>query len=121
MAASLAREGFDPAYAVDFWDRTNREDWAAVESVQQIFGNLVSALLVPLAERAAKQEYPLMANQFRGDVVLLVLLTVLTYAYFRGFSAPLRRSQADRRDDEMREDGVELADFEEETEALMLA
>ena len=33
--ASLAREGFDPAYAVDFWDRTNREDWAAVESVQR--------------------------------------------------------------------------------------
>ncbi len=33
--ASLAREGFDPAYAVDFWDRTNREDWGAVESVQR--------------------------------------------------------------------------------------
>lgn len=33
--ASFEREGFDPAYAVDFWDRTNREDWAAVESVQR--------------------------------------------------------------------------------------
>ncbi len=33
--ASLARQGFDPAYAVDFWDRTNREDWTAVESVQR--------------------------------------------------------------------------------------
>ena len=24
-----------PAYAVDFWDVTNREDWAACESVQR--------------------------------------------------------------------------------------
>ena len=28
-------EGFDPAYAVDFWDLTNRQDWAACESVQR--------------------------------------------------------------------------------------
>jgi Rieske 2Fe-2S family protein len=28
-------EGFDPAYAVDFWDITNREDWAACESVMR--------------------------------------------------------------------------------------
>jgi Rieske 2Fe-2S family protein len=27
--------GFDPAYAVDFWDLTNRQDWAACESVQR--------------------------------------------------------------------------------------
>jgi Rieske 2Fe-2S family protein len=26
---------FDPAYAVDFWDLTNRQDWAACESVQR--------------------------------------------------------------------------------------
>jgi Rieske 2Fe-2S family protein len=25
----------DPTYAVDFWDRTNRQDWAACESVQR--------------------------------------------------------------------------------------
>ena len=27
--------GFDPSYAVDFWDLTNRQDWAACESVQR--------------------------------------------------------------------------------------
>jgi glycine betaine catabolism A len=27
--------GVDPAYAVDFWDLTNRQDWAACESVQR--------------------------------------------------------------------------------------
>jgi Rieske 2Fe-2S family protein len=32
---AAARPGFDPAYAVDFWDRTNRQDWAACESVQR--------------------------------------------------------------------------------------
>ncbi len=30
-----AREDFDPSYAVDFWDLTNRQDWAACESVQR--------------------------------------------------------------------------------------
>ena len=32
---SLAQKDFDPSYAVDFWDVTNRQDWAAVESVQR--------------------------------------------------------------------------------------
>ncbi len=32
---AVARPGFDPAYAVDFWDLTNRQDWAACESVQR--------------------------------------------------------------------------------------
>jgi len=32
---AVAAEGFDPAYAVDFWDITNRQDWAACESVQR--------------------------------------------------------------------------------------
>jgi Rieske 2Fe-2S family protein len=27
--------GVDPSYAVDFWDTTNRQDWAACESVQR--------------------------------------------------------------------------------------
>jgi phenylpropionate dioxygenase-like ring-hydroxylating dioxygenase large terminal subunit len=29
------RDGFDPSYAVEFWDLTNRQDWAACESVQR--------------------------------------------------------------------------------------
>ena len=31
----MRRAGFDPAYAADFWDLTNRQDWAACESVQR--------------------------------------------------------------------------------------
>jgi Rieske 2Fe-2S family protein len=33
--AVAERDGFDPSYAVDFWDLTNRQDWAACESVQR--------------------------------------------------------------------------------------
>lgn len=29
------REDFDPSYAVEFWDLTNRQDWAACEGVQR--------------------------------------------------------------------------------------
>jgi Rieske 2Fe-2S family protein len=36
---ALGRPGFDPSYAVEFWDVTNREDWAAVESVQRGLGS----------------------------------------------------------------------------------
>jgi Rieske 2Fe-2S family protein len=31
----IAREGFSPSYAVEFWDVTNRQDWRACESVQR--------------------------------------------------------------------------------------
>jgi Rieske 2Fe-2S family protein len=41
---ALERPGFDPAYAVDFWDLTNRQDWAACESVQR---GLASPLASP--------------------------------------------------------------------------
>ncbi|MFI5959964.1 SRPBCC family protein [Cryptosporangium sp. NPDC051539] len=34
-AETVATPGFDPGYAVDFWDLTNRQDWAACESVQR--------------------------------------------------------------------------------------
>jgi Rieske 2Fe-2S family protein len=33
------RPGFDPGYAVGFWDRTNLQDWAACESVQRGLAN----------------------------------------------------------------------------------
>jgi Rieske 2Fe-2S family protein len=32
---ALARPGFDPGYAVEFWDVTNTQDWTACESVQR--------------------------------------------------------------------------------------
>jgi glycine betaine catabolism A len=32
---AVGAEGFDPSYAVDFWDVTNRQDWSACEGVQR--------------------------------------------------------------------------------------
>jgi Rieske 2Fe-2S family protein len=32
---ALERPGFDPRYAIEFWDITNRQDWTACESVQR--------------------------------------------------------------------------------------
>jgi Rieske 2Fe-2S family protein len=32
---ALERPGFDPGYAVEFWDITNQQDWGACESVQR--------------------------------------------------------------------------------------
>jgi len=76
-------------------------DETAVESVQQIGGNLVSALLVPVAEFAAKQDYellhgvPALESDIRGDVLLLVGVALATLGYFSGFDAPLARTNAD--------------------------
>jgi Rieske 2Fe-2S family protein len=36
----VAKPDFDPSYAVDFWDLTNRQDWAACESVQRGLSSL---------------------------------------------------------------------------------
>jgi len=32
---AVEQEGFDPSYATDFWDITNRQDWHACEAVQR--------------------------------------------------------------------------------------
>eukprot|EP00560_Eucampia_antarctica_P001943 CAMPEP_0197833122 /NCGR_PEP_ID=MMETSP1437-20131217/17831_1 /TAXON_ID=49252 ORGANISM="Eucampia antarctica, Strain CCMP1452" /NCGR_SAMPLE_ID=MMETSP1437 /ASSEMBLY_ACC=CAM_ASM_001096 /LENGTH=427 /DNA_ID=CAMNT_0043436965 /DNA_START=406 /DNA_END=1689 /DNA_ORIENTATION=- len=82
-------------------DITYPSDETAVESVQQIGGNLVSALLVPIAEIAAKQDYQILpqntqlASDIRGDVVLLCVLAAITYVYFGSFDSPLKRTSAD--------------------------
>jgi FLVCR family feline leukemia virus subgroup C receptor-related protein len=87
-------------------DVTYPSDETAVESVQQIGGNLVSALLVPLAELASQRDYQLLPNvpwaasDIRGDVVLLLVIAMATSSYFSLFSAPLQRTEADEAVDE---------------------
>ena len=41
---AVSLPGFDPSYAVDFWDLTNKQDWSACESVQR---GLTSPLAAP--------------------------------------------------------------------------
>lgn len=82
-------------------DVTYPGDETAVESVQQIGGNLVSALLVPVAELLAKRDVTMLKgvswleSDIRGDVLLLVSLALMTMLYFSSFDAPLARSAAD--------------------------
>jgi glycine betaine catabolism A len=67
---SIEREGFDPSYAVDFWDITNRQDWQACESVQR---GLTSehATPGPLSpeEDAVYQFVTMVARGYRGQLV----------------------------------------------------
>lgn len=82
-------------------DVTYPGDETAVESVQQIGGNLISALLVPVAELASKRDYqilpsiPWLASDIRGDVIVLLILAIVTIGYFATFDAPLLRTLAD--------------------------
>jgi phenylpropionate dioxygenase-like ring-hydroxylating dioxygenase large terminal subunit len=67
---SLAGPGFDPAYAVDFWDLTNQQDWRACESVQRGL-NSPHARPGPLAaeEDAVYRFVTLVARGYQGDPV----------------------------------------------------
>ena len=82
-------------------DVTFPGDETAVESVQQFGGNLCSAMLVPVAGRAAKLDYqlmpsvPLLASDIRGDVIFMMALAIATLCFYRSFNAPLRRSICD--------------------------
>ena len=108
MVISLLLLGFftgpiQPINAELAVDVTYPGDETAVESVQQIGGNLVSFLLIPFVEWASGRDYellksvPILASDIRGDIVVLLAVTVITLLYFSGFQAPLRRSMADSR------------------------
>ncbi len=67
---SLAAPGFDPGYAVEFWDITNRQDWAACESVQRGLASR-HATPGPLSpdEDAVYQFVTQVARGYTGDSV----------------------------------------------------
>ncbi|HXP20500.1 MAG TPA: aromatic ring-hydroxylating dioxygenase subunit alpha [Streptosporangiaceae bacterium] len=67
---AVRQPGFDPSYAIEFWDLTNRQDWTACESVQR---GLTSphALPGPLspAEDAVYQYVTMVARGYLGQPV----------------------------------------------------
>jgi MFS family permease len=79
-------------------------DETAVESVQIIFGNTASALLIPVVEMASHTDFqlfttiPALASDLHGDVVLLCGVALTTLWYFNQFDAPLARTLADAGD-----------------------
>mmetsp|Transcript_25875 Transcript_25875/g.59563 ORF Transcript_25875/g.59563 Transcript_25875/m.59563 type:complete len:410 (-) Transcript_25875:1107-2336(-) len=113
MVAALILLGFftgpiQPINAELAVDVTYPGDETAVESVQQIGGNLISALFMPVAEWAAEQDFdvltrfPGLASDIRGDVVLLLMVSLATLLYFARFNAPLRRTMADQQQERRR-------------------
>ncbi|GMI01740.1 hypothetical protein TrVE_jg7188 [Triparma verrucosa] len=79
-------------------------DETAVESSQQIFGNFISALIIPLAEMASKSDitlFPTMSyeSDVRGDVILLAAIAAGAFASFSKFDGTLERSLLDCGDD----------------------
>ena len=63
----VERDGFDPGFATDFWDVTNREDFAACESVQRGLANehAVPGLL-SLEEKGVYQFETMVARGYAG-------------------------------------------------------
>ncbi len=67
---AVADPAFDPSYAVDFWDITNRQDWGACESVQRGLASQ-HAQPGPLApdEDAVYQFVTMVGRGYRGEPV----------------------------------------------------
>jgi glycine betaine catabolism A len=67
---AAARPGFDPGYAVEFWDITNRQDWGACESVQRGLSSR-HAVPGPLSpdEDAVYQFVTMVARGYSGEPV----------------------------------------------------
>ncbi len=65
---AIEADGFDPAYAVDFWDLTNRQDWSACEAVQRGIKapSYVPGPLAP-AEDGVYQFVSLIARLYSGE------------------------------------------------------
>ena len=71
-------------------------DENAIEALQQLCGNLFSALLVPVAERAARVDLQIPDGPgIRGDTVLLGFIALGALGYFNSFDAELKRSEVD--------------------------
>jgi len=101
LGLGLACGPIQPINAELAVDVTYPSDETAVESVQQVGGNLVSALMVPVAEWALHQDYEFFRKirpldfDVRGDVLLLFTVAAVTIVYYNTFDAPLRRTMAD--------------------------
>eukprot|EP00798_Chlamydomonas_sp_ICE-L_P007872 gene7872-1082_t len=71
------------------------QDENSIVAVQQIFGNLFSALLVPLAEQAAEVHLKGAGLEIDGDLVLLLAIAGSAGLYMTTFDSPLYRTLLD--------------------------
>ena len=65
---SLALPAFDPAYAIDFWDTTNRQDWTACEAVHRgLASGFAEAGPMSPQEEAVYQFVTMVARGYTGQ------------------------------------------------------
>ena len=83
------QEHFDPSYASDFWDVTNRQDWTACEAVQRGVSSR-GYRRGPLSPRedAVYQFITMVANGYLADGVARPDSRAPTPSTSRGFRAP---------------------------------
>ena len=85
---------------------TYPNDESAIEALQQVFGNLFSALLLPVAEIAATKEFALPGasgdlgsalglTSISGDTLVLLAVALVAFRVFYTFDAPLLRTELD--------------------------
>ncbi|CAL6293467.1 unnamed protein product [Bathycoccus prasinos] len=70
------------------------EDENGVVALQQVCGNLFSAILVPILAFAAHGD--LLFGKLSVDYAILIVLGLVTLGYFTTFDAPLKRLEADK-------------------------
>lgn len=79
-------------------DVTFPSDENAIEAVQQLSGNLLSAILVPICERAAREDFG--STRFglhtEGDTVVMMLMILVVGAFYMTFNSPLKRTMLDQ-------------------------
>jgi len=110
-------------------EATYPSDENSIEAVQQLCGNLASALLVPVCAWAAGYTVPLpflpsdsKGAGLGGDTAILMALVLFTTGYFSTFSGRLRRTETDEQcviPEEEKERELEQARFELEKAAEM--
>lgn len=86
-------------------------DENSIEALQQLCGNLFSALLVPVAELAAHSELkvPGQDSSLHADTVLLGLIALGALGYFSTFDAALKRSALDCEAAATADDDIEVS------------
>ena len=86
---AVEQEDFDPSYASDFWDVTNRQDWTACEAVQRGVSSR-GYRRGPLSprEEAVYQFITMVANGYLADGVARPASRAPTPSTSRGFRAP---------------------------------
>jgi len=120
LAVGLLTGPVQPINAELAVEVTYPADENAIEAIQQLCGNLVSALLVPVCLWASGYSLGLPGFgeapwSIQGDTVLLLVLVAGVLGYFSTFNAPLKRTEVDTQTCLVVTDEADVTDQQEST------